>query len=110
MLFSVVYNMAAGILNAAGNSKRSLLYLGVASITNIVLDLVLIAGCKMGVAGAAIATVIGQICACIFALILNLKKNPEIHLVFRGFRPNWRIIGSIYAIGLPSVAMMAIVP
>ena len=48
VLFSVVYNMAAGILNAAGNSKRSLLYLGAASITNIVLDLVLIAGCKMG--------------------------------------------------------------
>ena len=45
VLFSVVYNMAAGILNAAGNSKRSLLYLGVASITNIVLALVLIAGC-----------------------------------------------------------------
>ena len=44
VLFSVVYNMAAGILNAAGNSKRSLLYLGVASVTNIVLDLVLIAG------------------------------------------------------------------
>ena len=62
----------------------------------------------MGVAGAAVATVIGQICACIFALVLNIKKNPEIRLVFRGFRPNWRIIGSIYAIGLPSVVMMAI--
>ena len=62
----------------------------------------------MGVAGAAVATVIGQVFACIFALVLNLKKNPEIHLVFRGFRPNWSIIGSIYAIGLPSVVMMAI--
>ena len=68
VLFSVVYNMAAGILNAAGNSKRSLLYLGAASITNIVLDLVLIAGCKMGVAGAAIATDISQLVSCVLSL------------------------------------------
>ena len=60
--------MAAGILNAAGNSKRSLLYLGAASITNIVLDLVLIAGCKMGVAGAAIATDISQLVSCVLSL------------------------------------------
>ena len=59
-LFNVVYNMATGILNAAGNSRRPLLYLGAASVTNIVLDLVLIEGCKMGVAGAAVATVIAQ--------------------------------------------------
>ena len=63
VLFSVVYNMAAGILNAAGNSQRSLLYLGIASGTNILLDLVLIAGLRMGVAGAAIATVIGTTAA-----------------------------------------------
>ena len=68
VLFSVVYNMAAGILNAASsNSKRSLLYLGVASITNIVLDLILIAGCKMGVAGAAIATDISQLVSCVLS-------------------------------------------
>ena len=56
VLFSIIYNMAAGILNAAGNSQRSLIYLGCASITNIILDLVLIAGLRMGVEGAAIAT------------------------------------------------------
>ena len=54
VLFSVVYNMTAGILNAAGNSRRSLVYLAAASVTNIVLDLVLIAGLKMGVAGSRV--------------------------------------------------------
>ena len=55
MFFGIVYNMAAGILNAAGNSKRSLLYLAVASFTNIILDILFIAILDMGVAGAAIA-------------------------------------------------------
>lgn len=48
MVFNVVYNMAAGIMNAAGNSKRSLRYLAAASIVNVVLDLLLIAGFQMG--------------------------------------------------------------
>ncbi|WP_368188856.1 MATE family efflux transporter [Blautia sp. 1033sp1_1033st1_G9_1033SCRN_220408] len=63
VVFNVIYNMAAGILNAAGNSKRSLLYLGCASIINIFLDLLLIRGFHMGVAGAAIATDISQFMA-----------------------------------------------
>ena len=61
LLFNVLYNMAAGILNAGGNSKRSLIYLAYASVTNIILDLVLIRGFGMGVEGAAIATDISQV-------------------------------------------------
>ena len=56
LIFNVVYNMAAGILNAAGNSRRSLMYLAAAAVVNIFMDLLLIAGLKIGVAGAAIAT------------------------------------------------------
>ena len=55
LIFNVVYNMAAGILNAAGNSRRSLMYLAAAAVVNIFMDLLLIAGLKIGVAGAAIA-------------------------------------------------------
>ena len=54
LIFNVVYNMAAGILNAAGNSRRSLMYLAAAAVVNIFMDLLLIAGLKIGVAGAAI--------------------------------------------------------
>ena len=95
-------------LQGTGHSSLSMYTQGAGAIINIILDPIFIFVLDMGVAGAAVATVIGQICACIFALVLNIKKNPEIRLVFRGFRPNWRIIGSIYAIGLPSVVMMAI--
>ena len=54
LLFSVVYNMAAGILNAVGDSKRPLIYLGSASFLNIILDIILINWLKMGIAGAAV--------------------------------------------------------
>ena len=100
--------MLERLLQGTGHSILSMYTQGAGAIINIILDPIFIFVFKMGVAGAAIATVIGQIFACVFALVLNLKKNPELHLVFRGFRPNWRIIGSIYAIGLPSVVMMAI--
>ena len=79
-----------------------------AIVMNIVLDPIFIFVLDMGVTGAAVATVIGQFCGCILALIFSLKKNEEIHLQFRGFRPNWRLVGNIYAIGLPSVIMVAI--
>ena len=100
--------MLERLLQGTGHSILSMYTQGAGAIVNIILDPIFIFVFKLGVAGAAIATVIGQIFACVFALVLNLKKNPELHLVFRGFRPNWRIIGSIYAIGLPSVVMMAI--
>lgn len=100
--------MLERLLQGTGHSILSMYTQGTGAVINIILDPIFIFVFKMGVAGAAVATVIGQVFACIFALVLNLKKNPEIHLVFRGFRPNWPIIGSIYAIGLPSVVMMAI--
>ena len=100
--------MLERLLQGTGHSVLSMYTQGAGALINLILDPVFIFLFDLGVAGAAIATVAGQICACVFALVLNLKKNPEIHLVFRGFRPNWPIIGSIYAIGLPSVVMMAI--
>ena len=100
--------MLERLLQGTGHSILSMYTQGAGAIINIILDPIFIFVLDMGVAGAAVATVIGQICACIFALVLNIKKNPEIRLVFRGFRPNWRLIGEIYAIGLPSVIMIAI--
>ncbi len=96
------------IIRSDGSPKFAMIATLAGAITNIILDPIFIFPLKMGMMGAAVATVIGQICACIFALVLNIKKNPEIRLVFRGFRPNWRLIGEIYAIGLPSVIMVAI--
>ena len=102
VLFSVVYNMAAGILNAAGNSRRSLLYLGVASITNIILDLVLIAGLKMGVAGAAIATDISQLVSCVLSLRFLMRVDDDYHVNAKEIRVNKNMAGKIIKVGLPT--------
>lgn len=85
---------------------------GTGAIINIILDPILIFGLfgmpRMGVAGAAVATVIGQIVAGIIAIIINEKKNTEIKLHFKGFKPDGVIIGHIYMVGIPSIIMQAI--
>ena len=95
VLFSVIYNMAAGILNAAGNSQRSLIYLGCASITNIILDLVLIAGLRMGVEGAAIATDISQLVSCILSLRFLMRVEDDYRVTPRKIRPDAKMSARI---------------
>lgn len=96
------------LLQGTGRSLLSMYTQGLGAIINIILDPVFIFVLKMGVAGAAVATVIGQICGCILAIWFNHKKNTDITLSLRGFRPDLRLIGEIYVIGLPSVIMIAI--
>ncbi|MDO4293061.1 MAG: MATE family efflux transporter [Eubacteriales bacterium] len=102
LVFNVIYNMAAGILNAVGNSRRSLLYLAVASVTNIVLDLVLVAGLSMGVAGAAVATDISQALSG-FLTILFLIRVPQSYQVKLGrLGIKKEMAGKIVRVGLPT--------
>ena len=96
------------ILQGTGRSILSMITQGTGAIINIILDPVFIFVFDLGVAGAAWATVIGQLCGALLAVFLNHKYNKDIHLNFRGFRPNGHIIKGIYAIGIPSVIMMAI--
>lgn len=63
---------------------------------------------KMGVKGAAVATVMGQLLSMVVSFVLNVKKNKELHLSLKGFRPNGRVIATIYKVGVPSTIMMAI--
>lgn len=102
VLFNVVYNMTAGILNAAGNSRRSLLYLAIASVTNIVLDLVCVALLDMGVAGAAIATNVSQLLSCVLSLGYLMRVNAPYRVVWRELRIDGRMAGNIIRIGLPT--------
>lgn len=80
LIFNVIYNMEAGILNAVGNSKRSLLYLAIASVTNIVLDIFFIKVLNLGVLGAAIATDISQAVSCILAFffLVRVKQTYQV--------------------------------
>ena len=90
--------MLERLLQGTGRSLLSMYTQGLGAIVNIILDPVFIFVFDMGVAGAAIATVIGQICGMLLAAYFNVKKNTDITLGVRGFRPDWRLIGSIYAI------------
>ena len=82
------------------------------AVTNIVLDPILIFGLlgmpKMGVTGAAVATVVGQCVGAVLGVWFNLKCNHELQLSIKGFRPNAKIIGKIYQVGVPSIIMQAI--
>ena len=100
------------LLQATGKTIYTMFTQGTGAIVNIILDPILIFGLcgmpKLGVAGAAIATVVGQFVAGILAVFFNQKKNHEVHIQMRGFRPDGAMIGQIYSIGVPSIIMQAI--
>ncbi|MDE5910383.1 MAG: MATE family efflux transporter [Lachnospiraceae bacterium] len=100
------------LLQSTGNTFYTMITQGVGAIINIILDPIFIFGYfgvpRMGVAGAAVATVIGQIIAGVIAFIINEKKNTEIKVQLRGFRPDLTIIKQIYQVGIPSIIMQAI--
>ncbi len=101
------------LLQSTGKTIFTMITQGLGAIINIILDPIFIFGYfgvpKMGVAGAAIATVIGQCCACVLALVFNIFINKEITLNFKKFRPDFSMILNILAIGIPSIVMQAIV-
>lgn len=100
------------LLQATGLSFYSMITQSLGAIINIILDPVLIFGLfgfpRLEVIGAAIATVIGQMIAATLAIYLNVKKNKELNLNMRGFRPSQKVIRSIYEVGLPSIVMQSI--
>ncbi|MBD5550052.1 MAG: MATE family efflux transporter [Lachnospiraceae bacterium] len=100
------------LLQATGKTFYAMITQGTGAIINIILDPILIFGYfgmpKMGVAGAAVATVIGQCVAAVLAVVFNVKVNKEIHINMKGFKPNGKAIRHIYMIGIPSIIMQAI--
>ncbi len=96
------------LMQSTGRTLYTMFTQGSGAIINIILDPIFILRLGMGAKGAAIATVIGQIFAFGFAAVLNHLKNDDIRLNPRAFRPDFKLIGSIYAIGVPSILMMAI--
>ena len=100
------------LLQSTGRTMYTMFTQGTGAILNIIFDPIMIFGLfgfpKMGVAAAAAATVFGQIVAAILAIIFNVKINKDIHIGFRGFRPDVRMIATIYRVGIPSIIMQAI--
>lgn len=102
ILFSVVYNMSAGILNAVGNSKRSLVYLMIAATSNIFLDLLFVVVLKMGIVGVAIATDISQLLSCIFIILFLVRSEDVYRVKLKDIRCYDNLLGKILKIGLPT--------
>ena len=102
LIFNVIYNMATGILNAAGNSKKPLVYLAIASFTNIILDLLFIKIFNLGVMGAAIATDISQAISCILAIGYLLRVKSDYKLYIKDLKINKETAVKIIKIGLPT--------
>lgn len=100
------------LMQSTGKTIFNMVIQGTGAIINIILDPILIFGWfglpKMEVAGAALATVIGQIIAALLGVFLNQKFNKEIHVTLNGFTPCKKTIGAIYQIGIPSILMQSI--
>ena len=97
------------LLQSTGRTFQTMITQGTGAVINIILDPIFIFGYfgvpRMGVAGAAVATVLGQVIAGILAIIINVKKNTDINLHLKGFVPDIKIIGQIYQVGIPSIIM-----
>ena len=100
------------LLAATSRTTLSMISQLVGAIVNIILDPIFIFGycgeALSGTTGAALATVIGQFCGAGVSFYLNLRKNPDIQLDFKGFRPSAEAIKRIYVVGLPSIAMQCV--
>lgn len=100
------------ILQSTGRTIFTMITQSTGAIINIILDPILIFGLfgmpKMGVAGAAIATVTGQICAAILAITFNITKNPDVHISFKGFKPQIIFVKNILSVGIPSIIMSSV--
>lgn len=99
-------------LQATGNMVYPMIFMLVGSITNLILDPIMIFGLfgfpKLGVAGAAIATVIGQILSMLYSIYVALTKSHEVHIKIKGFKFNSQTVKNIYAVGFPSIIMQSI--
>jgi putative MATE family efflux protein len=100
------------LLQSTGNTVLTMLTQGIGAVTNIILDPILIFGLgpfpKMGVAGAAVATVTGQIVGAVLGLIINFRFNKELNLKLSYLKPRGNIIKRIYAVGVPTMVMNSI--
>lgn len=100
------------MLQSTGRTFLTMITQTTGAVINIILDPILIFGLlgmpKLGVQGAALATVIGQIIAAALALMFNLKKNPDVNLDFKHFKPEMKYIKTILSVGVPSIIMASV--
>lgn len=101
-VFSIMYNIFVGILQAVGDSRHPLIYLIISSMTNVVLDLVFVGGFRMGVGSAALATIISQALSASLCLLKLVRAPEEYRLVVRNVRFHKESLKNIIRFGMPS--------
>ncbi len=111
-LFLFIEILCERLLQATGRTVYCMITQATGAIINIILDPILIFGMfgmpKMGVTGAAVATVIGQFSSAVIGIIFNLYFNHDIKIKIKGFKPNFHVIKTIYNIGLPAILMRSV--
>ncbi|WP_425754847.1 MATE family efflux transporter [Ihubacter sp. rT4E-8] len=111
-LFSMVQIQLEKVLQATGNMIAPMIISLSGALTNLILDPILIFGLigapKMGIAGAAAATVIGQAVGMCVAIFMFFRKEHDVKIQLKGFRIDWKVVKDIYGVGLPSIIMQAI--
>ncbi len=99
---SMCYNYCASMLRSTGDTKRPLIFLTVSGLVNIVLNLVLVIGFGMGVAGVAIGTIASQYLSAVMIVVYMLRTKGVMHLSFSKLHIHLRILGQMLYIGIPS--------
>ena len=107
IIFTLVYNMGAAIMRAAGDSRRPLLYLVVCSVMNIILDIVMVVFLHMGIAGAALATVISQGVSCAWVVSFLMGKKTSLRLKAQNMRIDMKLLAPCIALGLSAFIMQS---
>ena len=104
----LIFNMGSGVLRAVGDSTRPLYFLILTSLLNIVLDLFFVLVLKMGVAGAAVATIVSQFLSAGLILVLLSRTRDIYRMEWRELRIDWPILKRVFAIGLPAAVQSVI--
>ena len=106
--FSLFYNMGAGVLRAVGDSTHPLIYLAAACMVNVVLDFLFVCGFHMGIAGAAIATVIAQGVSCVMVMGKLMRAKADYRVELRRIRFHKKMIRRIISFGFPAALQQSI--
>ena len=96
----MTYNWLSSVLRAVGDGKTPLMAMGIASIVNIVLDILFVAGFGLGIPGAAAATLIAQVCSCLFCA-RHIRKTPVLHFSRQDFQPDKALVSKLFKLGTP---------
>lgn len=98
----LIYNMGSGILRAVGDTTRPLYFLILTSVLNIILDFLFVLGFHMGIDGVAYATIISQFVSAVLTLVLLTRSRDIYRLVWKDLRVDLKLLGRIFAVGLPA--------